>query len=312
MERKPIAPLNTAAAPSAANVRGSNQRIARYEAVPPGASILGMDIIFDMHHAPHKNHGGVLSSHSTTGQDTSGCSQSTTENIVIHSDSCGLFVDEDAFEGQCDLALRYTEAAQQCLVDCESVLGTLTERLASKDKHIVHLERKLVEMSFELASLKAFADEHRSKRRSSFSCGGDDTVTTASCSDHPNAAYIRVGDNATSRCQVTSTRRHSIPPSKQEAYRQEMSRWSRSLESLTWEGSSRTDDLSSDAIDEFGASFSALPNNISQFFRKKMDDMSMEHVARRPPNTKRVERQAEQHTSITSLEGVVFPSSYEA
>ena len=311
MERKPIAPLNTAAAPPATNVRGWNKRIARYDAVPPGSSILGMDIIFDMHHAPHMNHGGVLSCHSTTGQDTSGCSQSTTENIVIHSDSCGLFVDEDAFEGQCDLALRYTEAAQ-CLVDCESVLGTLTERLASKDKHIVHLESKLVEMSFELASLKAFADEHRSKRRSSFSCGGDDTVTTASCSDHPNAVYIRVGDNATSRCQVTSTRRHSIPPSKQEAYRQERSRWSRSLESLTWEGSSRTDDLSSDAIDEFGASFSALPNNISQFFRKKMDDMSMEQVARRPPNTKRVERQAEQHTSITSLEGVVFPSSYEA
>ena len=311
MERKPIAPLNTAAAPSAANVRGSNKRIARYDAVPPGASILGMDIIFDMHHAPHMNHGGVLSCHSTTGQDTSGCSQSTTENIVIHSDSCGLFVDEDAFEGQCDLALRYTEAVQ-CRVDCESVLGTLTERLASKDKHIVHLESKLVEMSFELASLKAFADEHRSKRRSSFSCGGDDTVTTASCSDHPNAVYIRVGDNTTSHCQVTSTRRHSLPPARQDTYRQERSRWSRSLESLTWEGSSRTDDLSSDAIDEFGASFSALPNNISQFFRKKMDDMSMEQVARRPPNTKRVERQAEQHTSITSLEGVVFPSSYEA
>ena len=287
MERKPIAPLNTAAAPPATNVRGWNQRIARYEAAPPGASILGMDTRFDIHHLPHMDQ----------------------RPPVYPADAHE--VHEDAFEGQCDLALRYTEAVQ-CLVDCESVLGTLTERLASKDKHIVHLESKLVEMSFELASLKAFADEHRSKRRSSFSCGGDDTVTTASCSDHPNAVYIRVGDNATSRCQVTSTRRHSIPPSKQEAYRQEGSRWSRSLESLTWEGSSRTDDLSSDAIDEFGASFSALPNNISQFFRKKMDDMSMEQVARRPPNTKRVERQAEQHTSITSLEGVVFPSSYEA
>ena len=75
---------------------------------------------------------------------------------MIHSDSCGLFVDKDAFEGQCDLTHSYTEAVQ-CLVDCESVLGTLTERLAPKDKHIVHLESKLVEMSFELASLKAFA-----------------------------------------------------------------------------------------------------------------------------------------------------------
>jgi hypothetical protein len=79
---------------------------------------------------------------------------------------------------------------------------------------------------------------------------------------------------------------------------------------MTWKGSSRTDDMSSDALDESVASLSGFSTNISQFFRKKMDDKSMEQVARRPPNKKRVERQAELQKSAASLEGVVFPSSY--
>ena len=69
------------------------------------------------------------------------------------------------------------------------------------------------------------------------------------------------------------------------------------------------DDMSSDKLDKSRASFRALSTNISQFFRKMRDDTSMDQVARRPPNKKRVDRQAEQQTSITSFEGVVFPSS---
>lgn len=283
MERKPIAPLNTAAPPPATNVRGWNQRIARYEAAPPGASILGMDTRFDIHHLPHMDQ----------------------RPPVYPADAHE--VHEDAFEDQRDLTRSYTEAVQ-CLVECESIIGTLTERLASKDEHIAHLESKLVEISFELASLKAFADEHRSIRRSSFSSGGNDTVTTLSCSDHPNAVDICVGDNTTSLWKVTSSRRHSLPPARQDTYRQERSRWSR-LEPMTWEGSLRMDDMSSDKLDKSRASFRALSTNISQFFRKMRDDTSMDQVARRPPNKKRVDRQAEQQTSITSFEGVVFPSS---
>ena len=239
------------------------------------------------------------------GEDTRGCFQSPTEKNVVHSDSCGLFVDADAFQ------LSYKEAIK-CLFECESIIETFTERLASKEERIADLESKLVGMSFELASLKAYVDEHRSKRRSPFSCGSNDTDTTASCSNHSNTVDIHVGDNATSLRQVTSIRRHSVPAAIQEPYRQERRRFSRSLESMTREGSYCTDDMSSDALDESGSSLSVLFTNISQFFRKKMDDLSMEQVARRPPNKKRVERQAELQKSAASLEGVVFPSSYSS
>jgi hypothetical protein len=315
MERKSIAPLDTAAAPPAASLRGSNQHIARYEAAPPSASILGMDIQFDIHHAPHIDQKpprpvcGVPICQSTTGEDTRGCFQSPTKKNVVHSNSCGLFVDAGAFEGQCELARSYTEAIK-CLFECESIIGTFTERLASKEERIADLESKLVGMSFELASLKAYVDEHRSKRRSPFSCGSNDTDTTASCSNHSNTVDIHVGDNATSLRQVTSICRHSFTAAIQEPYRQEFCRWSRSLESMTWKGSSRTDDMSSDALDESVATLKGFSTNISQFFRKKMDDKSMEQVARRPPNKKRVERQSELQKSLASLEGVVFPSSY--
>ena len=82
MERKFITPLDTAAAPPAASLRGSNQHIARYEAAP---HILGMDIQFDIHHAPHIDQKpprplcGVPICQSTTDEDTRGCFQSPTE-----------------------------------------------------------------------------------------------------------------------------------------------------------------------------------------------------------------------------------------
>ena len=51
------------------------------------------------------------------------------------------------------------------LVQCESIINTLQEQLTSKDEQIASLEEKIVQMSFELASSKAFEYEHRSKSR---------------------------------------------------------------------------------------------------------------------------------------------------
>lgn len=66
--------------------------------------------------------------------------------------------------------------AVHCLTNCEAIIKILEEQLASKDEHIATLEGKLVKMSMELASSKAFEDEHRSKRRSS-----DGDASSPSC-----------------------------------------------------------------------------------------------------------------------------------
>lgn len=64
-----------------------------------------------------------------------------------------------------ELCQDYNEAIG-CLRHCEQVIKSLQEEVASKNETIGHLEDKLVEMSLELASSKAFIDEHKSKRRS--------------------------------------------------------------------------------------------------------------------------------------------------
>lgn len=67
-------------------------------------------------------------------------------------------------EKELDLRQNY-QAAVECLVQCEAIIDTLQKSLLSKDERIAALEEKIVKMSFELASSKAFEDEHRSKRR---------------------------------------------------------------------------------------------------------------------------------------------------
>jgi hypothetical protein len=258
-------------------------------AAPPAASILGMDIRLDGPHTPH----------STMSQETRGHFSTSTNHRAINSDS----------DSQCDQKRNFKEAVQ-CLVECDAIIGEITERLVSKDEQIVELEMKIVDMSFELASLKAFADEHRSKRRSSFV---SDTDTNASSSLHSDAVDICGGDNATSPLQVTSSRRHSLPASGIQAYHQERRKWSSSLGSMKCEKSCVTDDIFG-TLDESESSMSKLTTNISQFFRKTKEDLAMEQTVRRPPRKKRVEQQAAQQISpaTSSIEGVVFPSSFDS
>jgi hypothetical protein len=110
-------------------------------------------------------------------QDTRRYFSTFTEETTNRSDSRALFIEE-------------------------TILGACRERLASKDERIAELEKKLVEMSFELASLKALADEHGAKRR--IPCGFSHADATASSSLQADSH----------RC-VTSTRRHSLPAEEQ-------------------------------------------------------------------------------------------------
>lgn len=63
-----------------------------------------------------------------------------------------------------DLRQNYQNALE-CLVHCEAIINSLQGSLVAKDQRIATLEDKIVQMSFELASSKAFEDEHRSRRR---------------------------------------------------------------------------------------------------------------------------------------------------
>ena len=119
----------------------------------------------------------VPTSHTTMSQDTRRYFSTFTEETTNRSDSRARFIEE-------------------------TILGAFRERLASKDERIAELEKNLVEMSSELASLKALADEHGAKRR--FPCGcshADATAPSSLQADSP-------------RC-VTSTRRHSLPAEEQ-------------------------------------------------------------------------------------------------
>ena len=65
-----------------------------------------------------------------------------------------------------DLVLQDYQNAIDCLKQCETIIAGLQDQLHSKDAQIANLEEKMVHVSFELATSKAFEDEHRSKRRS--------------------------------------------------------------------------------------------------------------------------------------------------
>mmetsp|Transcript_21949 Transcript_21949/g.45946 ORF Transcript_21949/g.45946 Transcript_21949/m.45946 type:complete len:333 (+) Transcript_21949:150-1148(+) len=68
---------------------------------------------------------------------------------------------------------RYDELLQNyhdavcCIKQCETIIRALEEEVGSKNETITTLEEKIVQMSLELASSKAFEDEYRSKRRTS-------------------------------------------------------------------------------------------------------------------------------------------------
>ena len=76
-----------------------------------------------------------------------------------------------------DLSDLTCQNCQECKATIKSLQKNLEmrdEELAKTIEQIVGLEEKIVQMSLELASSKAFEDEHRAKRRSSCSDAVDD------------------------------------------------------------------------------------------------------------------------------------------
>mmetsp|Transcript_18563 Transcript_18563/g.39858 ORF Transcript_18563/g.39858 Transcript_18563/m.39858 type:complete len:315 (+) Transcript_18563:147-1091(+) len=69
-----------------------------------------------------------------------------------------------------DLRQDY-KVAVNCVIQCESIITALQEKLAKKDSQIASLERLIVKMSLELASAKASEDEHRLLNRKLMSSG---------------------------------------------------------------------------------------------------------------------------------------------
>lgn len=64
-----------------------------------------------------------------------------------------------------DELLQNYHDAVGCIKQCETIIRTLEGKLGLKKETIATLEEKIVQMSLELASSKAFEDEYRSKRR---------------------------------------------------------------------------------------------------------------------------------------------------
>mmetsp|Transcript_3712 Transcript_3712/g.8123 ORF Transcript_3712/g.8123 Transcript_3712/m.8123 type:complete len:295 (+) Transcript_3712:162-1046(+) len=103
--------------------------------------------------------------------------------------------------------------AVDCVARCEFTIESLREQLIAKDKThkeqltlkdmaIANLEEKIVLMSLELASSKAFEDEHRAKRRIKNvginASSGDDNDDGALCPSSPPGANIKLMERATS------------------------------------------------------------------------------------------------------------------
>eukprot|EP00584_Thalassiosira_punctigera_P004171 CAMPEP_0172528392 /NCGR_PEP_ID=MMETSP1067-20121228/2801_1 /TAXON_ID=265564 ORGANISM="Thalassiosira punctigera, Strain Tpunct2005C2" /NCGR_SAMPLE_ID=MMETSP1067 /ASSEMBLY_ACC=CAM_ASM_000444 /LENGTH=309 /DNA_ID=CAMNT_0013312289 /DNA_START=141 /DNA_END=1070 /DNA_ORIENTATION=- len=269
---------------------------------------------------------------------------------------------------------RDYQHAIDCLLQCESVIDSLQEQLASKDERIAALEARIVEMSLELASSKAFEDEHRSVRRvltvdfdgnCNDSSSNDDShgdnyderpgnerrrkTTEGGLSWSPGSRMEEPGSEK-ERGQWMG-RRYSTPAEslvgdmtaasaetstkKGGGSRERVLNWS--LGSMSWGGVSeydeddddvdcaKTGDEPSSAEDGFNSSSSSRMsiNNLAQFFRKRgaagvknRDEVAEKGtgMARRPrPINKRMEASQLMASmkSLQSLDGVVFPSSFD-
>mmetsp|Transcript_1091 Transcript_1091/g.1904 ORF Transcript_1091/g.1904 Transcript_1091/m.1904 type:complete len:324 (-) Transcript_1091:186-1157(-) len=130
--------------------------------------------------------------------------------------------------GSFDLPKNYQNAIE-CLIQCDSVINSmerqlkskdeqiasleqaqsktthddqvrlrsLQKKLASKDDRIAALEEQVVKLSFELASLKAFEDEHRTKR--------NDSYTSDSDSDKDEAGHLYDSCRLDTSCRLDSS-----------------------------------------------------------------------------------------------------------
>lgn len=242
-----------------------------------------------------------------------------------------------------DLRRNYQNAVE-CLIQCESIIAELQGQLASKDQQIHVLEEKIVNMSLELASSKAFEDEHRSNRRKSsivleddISDDDDESSSKEMGKKQQQRRWSCSISRADSRVDNSTTKMNP----KQQQQRRPLAVSLGSMMSLDSSSNSMLDESSRtmDFTAWSTAASSDLPNRrlsaIGQFFRKNKEDGGSEHQAaqdqdkeeeenqddtnnatderqgarqRRPPNKRRLQQRMQ---SSLTLAGVVFPKSFD-
>lgn len=228
--------------------------------------------------------------------------------------------------------------AVDCIVYCESIIKSLQEKIDSKDKHISSLEEKVVQMSLELASSKAFEDMHRSKRRVS---DNDDTSADVSAEERPppppqsNKRTIRHVTPA--NAGLSSSLCHPAPPRKTQFSQRSQSTQSIEPSQVAMRrggvgGKIDLDDSCSSRLSNFGQLFRRKEpaiqeedniegnrlSNFGQLFRRtRVEELeqvrSQTHIDERPrhraPTTRRrLDRRA---SSRMHLSGVLFPVTSE-
>lgn len=183
-----------------------------------------------------------------------------------------------------DLHQRHQHALD-CIKRYEIIFSNLQGNLYSRDERIETLEKKIVHMSFELASTKAYEDEHRSTRRSSSS-----DVSFRNTDDDNGKVFFcsRARDKATSTNSKANTIRR---PSSQEK-----------------------------SCSAFSSThFWKLYRKNRRLTKENMAILPAEKVNgaywnkdRKEQNTSDSNRRASRRrASLVTLEGVVFPSSFD-
>ena len=234
-----------------------------------------------------------------------------------------------------DLRQEYQNAID-CLLRCEHIISALQDQVTKKDGQIATLEEKLVKMSLELASSKAFEDEHRSKRRPSQEDGEDeDDDLSADNGSERSGSGVNANDipallpSAPSSPSRTKTSKRAVRRSSTGVVeRRKMACGGGGLFGL---GSSMGANIHNPMLDEsettMDESSSSRLSSLN-FFRKKEtcpeedrdqarraseytpqpSGQQQQQQRRRLPNRRRMELRSSLKASIP---GVVFPTSFD-
>lgn len=104
----------------------------------------------------------------------------------------------DSLECDLDLDLRRDyQNAVDCLIQCDALFKTFQEQLLAKDNRIVTLEDKVMDLSLELASVKAGQDHQKLKTQQ-----GSSSASTCSTTLHPSSERRK---SWTSCCALSSS-----------------------------------------------------------------------------------------------------------
>ena len=112
----------------------------------------------------------------------------------------------DSLEYDLDLDLRRDyQNAVDCLIQCDALFKTFQEQLLSKDNRIVTLEEKVMELSLELASIKAGQDYQKLKtQRGSSNNNNNISVVTLAAAAAASACTTTLHPSSERRKSWTS------------------------------------------------------------------------------------------------------------